>query len=249
MKLLFTNDDGVTKYGILALANEAVRRGHTVYMVAPKEQRSANSHFITIHNPIEVYELKDRGYYCYAVDGSPADCTRIALLAMLEDEIDMVISGINNGYNAGRAVIYSGTCAAAREAVILGKKAIASSIDDNASKEMIDFAAKFTIDMAEKLYIQKVSIKDAFLNINVPALPVSEIKEAKMAYVSEVVPNDNYIAYESPRHQKYYFLNNTSEWQSGNPGSDVGLLNQSHITLSFISIAEDKTVHEADFLS
>lgn len=248
MNILLTNDDGIQTHGIQALAKEASKRGHKAIVVAPKEQRSANSHYITLHNPIHVKQLKNTEWESYWVDGTPADCTRIALLSLFPEGIDMVISGINEGHNLGRAIIYSGTCGAAREAVICGKPAIASSINFHATEEMVDYAAKVTIDMAEKLFSTPPASPEVFLNLNFPALPPSEMKAPKMAYVSAVTPNDHYDEYQSPRKQRYFFIGGSYVLEQGNAGSDVQLLQDGHITLSFISIAEDKNILDADFL-
>lgn len=248
MNILFTNDDGIHTYGITALAKEAARRGHRAIIVAPSEQRSANSHYITLHDPVLIQPLQDADFESYAVDGTPADCARIALLNLFPKDIDMVISGINDGWNAGRAILYSGTCGAAREAVICGKKAIASSINFHADHAMIDYAAAFTIDMAERLHRSEIQTKDAFLNINVPALPTAQIKEPKMAFISAVTPKDHYVEFISPRKQRYFFIGNDYAMEQGTPGSDVQLLNEGHITLSFLSIAEDAEILEPRFL-
>ncbi len=248
MNILLTNDDGVHTYGLAALAKETIKRGHRPIVVAPSKQRSANSHYITLHNPILVKQLKNTDYDSYSVDGTPADCTRLALLNLYPDEIDMVISGINDGLNVGRAIIYSGTCGAAREAVICGKKAIAASIDFHADMDMIDFAAAFTLDMAEKLHRTEIATRESFLNINVPAIPVNRIKEARMAFISAVTPNDHYVEFASPRKQRYFFIGNDYVMEEGTPGSDVQLLHEGHIALSFLSIAEDRQILESDFL-
>lgn len=249
MHLLLTNDDGVYSKNLSVLADECIARGHRVTLIAPSSQRSANSHYVTINTPVEVHEIKDRPYLCYALDGTPADCTRIGIYNLVQEPVDMVISGINKGWNAGRAIIYSGTVGAAREALLCNTRAIASSIGDNPSYEALLECAKFTVFMAEKMYADTTLSTDALLNINYPALEKESILEPRMAFISADIPSDRYIEYTSPRGQRYFFLANNYEFKCNVEGSDVNLLLKGHPTLSFISIAEEKTIKEEDFLN
>ena len=123
--ILVTNDDGFHGPGLRPLM-AAMRRVGDVIAVVPDQERSADSHCLTLHKPIRVHRVvKD----LYTVTGSPADCARFGVLWILKSKVDLVVSGINHGYNLGEDIIYSGTVAAAREARILGVPAIAFSQD------------------------------------------------------------------------------------------------------------------------
>ena len=122
MKLLITNDDGFSAPGIQLLANVAAEFGQ-VTVVAPACQQSGISHRITFENPLNLVE---KGTNAYSVDGTPADCVRVAL-SLWEGEFDCVLSGINDGANLGVDIYYSGTVAAAREATFFGLRSIAFS--------------------------------------------------------------------------------------------------------------------------
>lgn len=126
MRICITNDDGIRGEGLTVLANWAKKLGE-VTIFAPKEQQSGKSHSIDIHDAFEVQEVQhETGVRAFTVDSTPADCVRIALLAMGE-KFDLVFSGVNCGYNLGREIIYSGTVGAALEASVQGVKAIAFS--------------------------------------------------------------------------------------------------------------------------
>jgi len=127
LNILLTNDDGYGAPGLLA-AFEALRDLGTMHIIAPKTERSACSHTITVGGPITVERVKhDQLGTIFTADGTPADCVRLAVAALIEKPIDLVVSGINAGANAGVDTFYSGTVAGAREGAILGLRAIAVS--------------------------------------------------------------------------------------------------------------------------
>lgn len=127
MNIVLTNDDGIDAPGLEAAYN-AIRDFGTVFVVAPSSERSACSHTITLRTPINV-ERRHHPLYgvSYAVDGTPADCVRLAQASLIEAPIHMIVSGINHGANAGVDTFYSGTIAGAREGAILGIRSIALS--------------------------------------------------------------------------------------------------------------------------
>lgn len=126
MRILITNDDGIRYPGIEMLANWARKLGE-VTVVAPKFEQSAKSHSINIHTPFEVKKVTWLdGIDCYSLDSTPADCVRFAMTSF-DKKFDLVLSGINKGYNLGEDIVYSGTDAAIFEAAYFGVKAIAFS--------------------------------------------------------------------------------------------------------------------------
>ncbi len=129
MRILITNDDGIDAAGIRKLAEIATKISDEVYIVAPSGQRSAVSHSITVGRALRVrrvpFPVAVRA--AYSCSGMPADCVKVAVQALLDKKPDVVISGINNGHNMGYDSVYSGTVAAAREAVYQRIKGIAVS--------------------------------------------------------------------------------------------------------------------------
>lgn len=129
MNILVTNDDGIYAKGI-SLLIEVARKFGTVYVVAPSSQQSAVSQGLTIHEPLQIEEVHNLfpGVVSYAISGKPADCVKVAL-EYLHFEIDLVLSGVNDGPNLGTDILYSGTVAAASEASIFKIPSIAFSTD------------------------------------------------------------------------------------------------------------------------
>ena len=166
MNILITNDDGIRADGIIELAKELAKT-HNIYVVAPDTQRSATGHAITIHNPIMVNkEYIDDNISAYSISGTPADCVKVGVEALFKEvNIDMVLSGINNGPNLGTDVIYSGTVSAAIEGFVQNKPSIAFSLNEfNVSKEVYSqvskHASKIVNDIKDKLNI----LNDCILN-------------------------------------------------------------------------------------
>ena len=126
MNILLTNDDGIHAKGLWAM-ERVLSREHNVSVVAPNEERSAVGHSITLASPLRLNSVQTNGGWGYAVNGTPADCVKLALLEILETRPDLVISGINPGPNVGINLNYSGTVSAAKEAALMGIPAIAVS--------------------------------------------------------------------------------------------------------------------------
>ncbi len=165
MNILLTNDDGYNAEGILVL-QEVLSKEHNVYILAPKENCSATSHHITMRSNLEILQISEKVYAC---SGFPSDCSFVALKSSLFSvKFDCVISGINNGSNIGTDIVYSGTCAAAREASLLGLPSIAVSLDYYKQKiESFYPIAEFVRKNLSKLIrLCENSSKKVFVNIN-----------------------------------------------------------------------------------
>ena len=130
--ILLTNDDGIEAEGIKTLYNALVRNDNwVIWIVAPDRERSAVGHAITVFDPISVKKEFIDGIFCgYAVDGTPADCVKLAIAAIFERKPDLLISGINRGANVGKNIIYSGTVSAATEGTIYKVPSIAVSMNN-----------------------------------------------------------------------------------------------------------------------
>ncbi len=171
MNILLTNDDGIEAKGLIVLAERFEKAGHSVYVIAPDSNRSAVSHHITMYN---TNILKKTGLKSWACSGYPSDCVCIGLKSDLFDfKFDAVISGINEGANMGTDIIYSGTCGAARQAVLDGVPGIALSVNPeewtpecrkNMKYEaMADFAVN---NLKELIALASTEVPRLFVNVN-----------------------------------------------------------------------------------
>ena len=170
MRILITNDDSVSAEQLIPLVQYCCKLGE-ITVAVPKYEQSAKSHGINIHHPFEVKkELLDNEIPIYVVDSTPADCVRFAVLG-LELKFDLVISGINRGFNMGTDMLYSGTVSAVREAGILGIPAIALST----SPEYYDKAIAHLDIVFDYFKQNKLLDIHSLYNVNIPP-ESSEVK-------------------------------------------------------------------------
>lgn len=164
MNILITNDDGYNSIGLKILVESAKKYG-TIYVVAPKNEQSCKSHSLTLRSHIEIKKCESilPGIETWWVDGTPADCVRVANY-YLKIGFDIVLSGINAGFNIGHDIIYSGTTAAATEAILCGKKAIAISTNHDS----LDGAIANIDKVLEFVFDKKILDDFNLYNINIP---------------------------------------------------------------------------------
>ncbi len=195
MKIMLTNDDGIHSFGLHELA-EALGREHDVVVVAPDSERSAVSHGLTIRIPLFIRK-QAVGYVAgFAVSGTPADCVKLGIDQLVQQEPELIVSGINNGANTGLNVFYSGTVAAALEASFAGIRAIAVSIGSFTPQYVPD-AARIIAAIIRDLTISSFP-SGVVLNINIPNLPEAEIKGIRLTKQSRMKFKDTYISRENP---------------------------------------------------
>ena len=165
MKILVVNDDGIYAEGIKHLVNWARTKGE-VTVFAPKVQQSGTSHSIQIHNNYEVKKVDDAfdGIEAYSVDSTPADCVRVAMLGM-KKKFDLVLSGINRGFNLGADIHYSGTVGACFEASNCGAKSVALSSDYTSFDNAVKNLDRIFAEIEKRKMLEHTQI----LNINIPA--------------------------------------------------------------------------------
>lgn len=181
MNILISNDDGIDSPGIKAIYSRLVKDNHNVYIVAPDSNRSAVSNHITMITDCELVRIKDN---IYSHSGFPADCIFTSIQSSLFSKIDLVIAGINIGGNMSTDIIYSGTCAVARQAVLFGIPAIALSVEPVNRRQpeknyKFDALADFTAKNIEKLIsLTKTDYPQAFVNIN--GLSIDSYKGVKV---------------------------------------------------------------------
>lgn len=166
MKILITNDDSVSAPQLLPLIKKC-REFADVTVVVPKHEQSAKSHSIQIRDAFEITRQElEPGVLAWVVDSTPADCVRFAVSGLKMD-FDLVISGINRGYNLGKDIMYSGTLAAATEAATKGMKAIALS----ASMKYYDKAVEHVEQILDFFREKKLLDKSSLYNVNIPVDP------------------------------------------------------------------------------
>lgn len=242
MHLLITNDDGYFAPGIRALARAAARRGHSVVVCAPHTQQSAKSQSITLDTPLILHRAQTDGLTFHSVNGTPVDAVRIGL-ELTDRPFDFCLSGINNGYNAGPAIYYSGTVAAAREAVMYRVPALAVSIDVGADEAMRENAARLALDLIEKLHGAPLP-RGVFANLNLPALPADQLKETKVCKTANVYFTDGYERRTSPQGAEYFWLCGDILLEDAAADTDLALLREGRPALGFVG---DFTDHSGDF--
>ncbi|PZO58041.1 MAG: 5'/3'-nucleotidase SurE [Phormidesmis priestleyi] len=207
MNILVSNDDGVFALGIRALANALAADGHQVTVVCPDRERSATGHGLTLHRPLRVNQIEDvfaSGVTAWACSGTPSDCVKLALDAILPAAPDFVVSGINHGANLGTDVLYSGTVSAAMEGVLEGISAIAISLTSFACKEFQP-AADFAVKLVSQLEKNPLDLP-VLLNVNVPPVPADAIKGAVIARQGIRRYFDQFEKRVDPRGKIYYWL-------------------------------------------
>ena len=202
--ILVTNDDGVYAPGILALSN-AMHNVGEVHVVAPLAEKSAVGHAITVSDPLRVTKADRNGqFFGYAVNGTPADCVKIAVKCILNKKPDLVISGINQGSNTATNVIYSGTVSAAAEGVILGIPSIAVSLT-SFSRQEFDYAAKVALQVSLQV-LEKGLPPRTLLNVNVPAIPEADIEDVVATRQGMGRYEEVFDKRTDPQNRTYYWM-------------------------------------------
>lgn len=189
MRICITNDDGIHSEGLLRLVQWAKKLGD-VYVFAPKVEQSAKSHAVEIHKAFEAKPAEVPGtVMAWAVDSTPADCVRFAVLG-LHEQFDLVISGVNRGLNIGQDIMYSGTCSAAMEAVALGAKGLALSTEP----ETFDDAFAQLDHVWEFITENDLYGKCRLWNVNIPLKTTGEIRITRQGgpyYSDDFAPEAN----------------------------------------------------------
>ena len=204
LDILVCNDDGIDAPGIYALVQELKTIGK-VTVVAPDKQQSAVGHAITMSYPLRVKEFrKDGKFFGYAVQGTPADCVKLAVRALLKRNPDLLVSGINHGSNTAISIIYSGTVSAATEGTILGIPSIAMSVTTYGK---VDFRYSAKIARSLALLVSKKGLPErTLLNVNVPPLKKEEIRGILVTRQGKSLWNDTFDTRRDPGNKEYFWL-------------------------------------------
>ena len=230
MHILLSNDDGYLAPGLGAMA-EALSVSDTVTVVAPERDRSGSSNSLTLERPLRVHRA-DNGFYF--VNGTPTDCVHLAITGLLEQEPDMVVSGINAGANMGDDVLYSGTVAAAMEGRFLGLPAIAVSM---ASYNPMHFetGVRAIADIIERLR-NKLLDKTSILNVNVPDVPWSDIGGFQITRLGNRHKSEGVIRQTDPRGDPMYWVGPPGAAQDAGEGTDFYAIEHNFISITPLQI-------------
>ncbi len=239
--ILVSNDDGIFAPGLLALAS-TMREFGKVTVIGPEENQSANGHRKTLTKPLRVTPVKlGEGIEAYSADGAPADCVALALLGLVTTPVDVVVSGINRGRNLGQDLTYSGTVAAAFEGTIHGKPSVAFSLDNRAIDADYSAAAEWARRVVAKVAKHGLP-RMTLLNVNIPNLPLSEIKGSQITRQGTSIYHDELLARLDPAGRPYYWI--AGEAPTGDvsqEGTDIWAVHQGFVSVTPVHL--DMTAH------
>jgi 5'-nucleotidase len=228
--ILLCNDDGFNADGLRALHRE-LSQEDDVIIVAPETEQSAMGHAITLTKPLKVRKVEEEGQFIgYAVNGTPADCVKLAIAVLLDEPPRLVVSGVNLGGNLGICALYSGTVSAATEAMIMGVPGIAVSLD---TYENPDFtpAAKFARKLARKA-LAKGLPQGVVLNVNVPPVAENEIAGVAVTRQGKSRVVESFDQRVDPRNNTYYWMAGEMRFDEVEEGADCVMVAKNYISVT-----------------
>jgi 5'-nucleotidase len=233
-RILLTNDDGVQAPGILAVA-QALRTVGEITIAAPAQNQSGKGHSITTTDPIFVETVTLSGNLpAFALQTTPATCVKVAVEALMAQKPDLVVSGINRGYNLGMVTYVSGTVGAAREAALKGIPAVAASL----AVEQTDYKPAAEIVRQVVMMVRKTGLEPGrFLNVNVPPGTAAAIKGIQLTRQSRLTGVERFEEQTSPRRQRLFW----SIWNEPTgdaEGTDVWAVEQGYAAVTPLQVGE-----------
>ncbi len=241
--ILVTNDDGVHSPGLIVLMKAMKELGET-FVVAPDRERSAVGHALTIHRPLKAELLREG---LWSINGTPTDCVAVAVEKLLGRRPDIIVSGINRGGNLGDDLTYSGTVSAAMEGTILGIPSMAVSlVTDGGQPHHFDTAAHYATQAARHI-IERALPYDTLLNINVPNLPVKDIRGVRFTRQGKRIYDGSIHETFSPSGEKYYWIGGGRPFWEHGEDTDISAVIEGYVSITPVHM--DLTNHDAiDFL-
>jgi 5'-nucleotidase len=230
VQILLSNDDGYLAPGLGAMAT-ALSETDTVTVVAPERDRSGSSNSLTLERPLRVHRAENGFYF---VTGTPTDCVHLAITGLLDEEPDMVVSGINAGANMGDDVLYSGTVAAAMEGRFLGLPAIAVSMTSY-DPHHFETGVKAIAGIIDRLRVEPLQQKN-ILNVNVPDVPWDEIKGYRITRLGNRHKSEGVIRQTDPRGDDMYWVGPPGAAQDAGEGTDFYAVEQKFISITPLQI-------------
>jgi 5'-nucleotidase len=227
MKILITNDDGINSKGLYALVEALSKYDHELFIMAPELEKSAVSSGLTLRDPLKLEKKPDliKGVPTYSLTGTPADCVKFVVITEMFD-FDLVVSGLNNGYNMGEDILYSGTVAAIKEASLYGKKGIAFSAERGAIDALErGFSFVFNSLLSSNIY----NSCDMF-NVNLPKYPTGMVITRK-----GTCPFDSYYKHKG---NNIYVAGGEMIWKKQDESFDVGAIMNNKISVTPITLEQ-----------
>ncbi|MEO0585075.1 MAG: 5'/3'-nucleotidase SurE [Bacteroidota bacterium] len=241
LSILVSNDDGIHAPGILALV-EVARAFGDVTIVAPDSAQSGMGHAISVGKPLRIYE-EDMPFDMkgYAVSGTPADCVKLATGVIMDQDPDLILSGVNHGYNSSVSSIYSGTLSAAREGAIQGIPAIGFSLGNYQHSADLSTTKAVVHAILQQVTTHQMR-PGQLLNVNIPDLPLSEIKGFRVARQAMGRWEQEFDERTDPHGRKYYWLTGKFALQDNGTDTDVHALTEGYVAIS--PMMHDLTAHQ-----
>jgi len=237
VKILISNDDGYRAEGLVCLARHLRALGDVV-IVAPERNRSGASNSLTLDSPLRVTRAEPDVYF---VNGTPTDCVHLAVTGLLDEEPDMVVSGVNDGANLGDDVLYSGTVAAATEGRFLGLPAIAVSLVNRGGGNF-EAAAAVAARLIGRLIEQPLP-EDTILNINVPDLPYADLGSPVATRLGNRHRAEPVVRSRDPRGRQIYWVGAAGPEADAGPGTDFYAVANGAVSVTPLQV--DLTRHRA----
>jgi 5'-nucleotidase len=227
MNILITNDDGILAPG-LALLAEVCRAVGAVTVVAPDREQSGTSHSLTLHRPIRPMRRPDGAFQ---VDGTPTDCVMLALEALMPERPDFVFSGVNHGPNMGEDVLYSGTVAAAMEAVVLGVPGIAISFAGNQPETMATYRDRL-VDLVGRITSVPEFPQDTLLNVNLPRVPAAEVAGVRVTKLGSRFFSGSLARMKDPWGREIFWIGGGTITWTGDEDSDHAAVGEGYVSVT-----------------
>lgn len=246
MRILISNDDGINAVGINKLA-DLLSQEHEVIVVAPDKERSSCGHGITLSSPLRVHEVSPNRYSC---SGFPADCILIGLGHILKDKKpDLVVSGINHGANLGQDRYYSGTIAAAREAVFRGIPSVAVSLACPKQKKLehFDTAAKVVSNLIRSGIVESLPLK-SLINVNVPNVDFEQIQSFEYTHCGTQRYTEEVLERFDGRGNSYYWVGGQYDGHEDIAGSDCNAVADQKVSVN-VQCLGGKEITDTDKLA
>lgn len=239
--ILITNDDGITAPGIAALV-DAVKDLGKIVVIAPDKAQSGMGHAITIGSPLRMVRVNnyfDEKVEAYSCSGTPVDCVKLAVDKILHRRPDICLSGVNHGANHSINVIYSGTMSAALEAAIESIPSVGFSLLDYSLEADFSGPKKYARLIVQEILSKKAINKHLCLNVNFPAVNVSDLKGLKICRQAYAKYEEDFDERLDPHGRKYYWL--TGEFVNFDKGRDTDVWALNHNFVSVVPVQFDLT--------
>jgi len=227
LHLLISNDDGIFARGLGVLADVCRTIGE-VSVVAPDREQSGASHSLTLQRPLRPFRRPDGSYQ---IDGTPTDCVLLALGALLEHKPDFVLSGINHGPNMGEDVLYSGTVAAAMEALSAGIPGIALSFAGS-EIELLETHRPWLDRLVRDIVTVESFPADTLLNINLPPIPGDEIRGIRVTTLGNRVYAGSLLRTNDPWGREVFWIGGGQISWTGREDSDFMAVRNGYISVT-----------------